>query len=94
MKDIFLNYLVQYIEFCKGQFQWDVEWFSEPWMYIPMFVPVTFFFVFFVIKWVVITMPLWIPFRVMMKGPMWPMMNRITTKRKLQKEVLKQFKED
>ena len=39
----------------------DVEVFSQPWLYWWFLVPAAFYFVFFVLKWAVLTMPFWLP---------------------------------
>jgi len=93
MKEILFNYLVQYIEFCKVMFIYDMDVFSQGWIYAWVLVPAFFYFIFFLLKWVVITMPLWIPFRVMMKGPLFPFVKMIENKAKKRKKELEILKD-
>ena len=53
--------LVTYFGILLAQFQWDVAVMSQPWMYWCALVPILFFLVFFVLKWTVLTAPIWIP---------------------------------
>lgn len=39
----------------------DIAVFSNKWMYIPFLIPVIFYLMFFMIKWAVLTLPLWLP---------------------------------
>ena len=39
----------------------DVWVFSQWWMYAPLLIPIMFYFVFFILKWVVLTLPVWYP---------------------------------
>lgn len=64
LKEIFEAYLKLLWE-C---FQFDVEVFSKPWMYIALLIPATFYFVFFILKWVVLTAPIWLPIRMIISA--------------------------
>lgn len=44
-----------------GQWVWDVEVFSNPWMYYPLLIPVMFYVPFFFMKWTILTAPAWLP---------------------------------
>jgi hypothetical protein len=55
-----LNVLVQ-------QWLWDVQQLSQPWMYWWFFMPAMFFTVFMVIKWMVLTAPLWAPIAILLR---------------------------
>lgn len=48
-------------------YEYDVSVFSEPWMYIPFLIPIMFYLVFFFLKWIVLTAPLWLPFAMILK---------------------------
>lgn len=48
-------------EIWRKQFEWDVSVLSEPWMYIPLLIPVSFFLSFMLVKWWVLSMPIWMP---------------------------------
>lgn len=39
----------------------DIYVFSQPWLYYWLLVPACFYLVFFVLKWWVITLPIWLP---------------------------------
>lgn len=60
---ILFQYVEAYIIFCKEMFKYDMEVFSQGWIYAWCLVPATFYLVFFIIKWIVITLPFWIAFR-------------------------------
>jgi hypothetical protein len=42
-------------------YEYDIEMMSQPWMYWAIF-PAIFYSIFMLIKWFVLTSPLWIPF--------------------------------
>jgi hypothetical protein len=44
----------------KQLYLWDITVMSNQWMYIPFLVPIFFFLIFFIIKWVILTLPIWI----------------------------------
>jgi len=44
-----------------GFLQYDIEVFSDPWLYIPLLVPFAFYLVYFVVKWYILLIPLWLP---------------------------------
>ena len=46
----------------------DIWVLSHPWMYYPLLVPAACYSAFMVIKWFVLTAPLWVPFRAIIKG--------------------------
>lgn len=62
MKEI-MPYLLRYLDFCAEAFKYDMDVFSQSWMYYWLLVPATVYFVFFVLKWVAITLPFWISFK-------------------------------
>jgi len=45
-------------------FQYDVEVFSQGWIYYWALMPATFYFAFFMMKWSVLLAPLWLPFAI------------------------------
>jgi len=51
---ILFQYVEEYIIFYRGMFKYDIEVFSQGWIYAWCFVPVFFYFIFFVFKWVVV----------------------------------------
>jgi len=67
----------------------DLEIFGEKWMYIPFLVPITFFIVFFLIKWALLTAPIWIPLKIAFSGLGFPTQWTITRNQKEEKEETK-----
>jgi hypothetical protein len=57
MKDI----LIKYITTLYDLFIYDIEVMSQPWMYWCLLVPITCYVIFFVIKWSLLTAPIWLP---------------------------------
>lgn len=49
-------------------FEFDVEVFSEPWMYYPLLIPAVCYLGFFFVKWAVLTAPIWLPIRLALAG--------------------------
>ena len=45
---------------------YDIEVMSQPWMYQWLLVPAFFYIVFMVLKWWVLTMPVWLPIRMIL----------------------------
>lgn len=43
------------------QWVYDIAVMSNPWMYIPLLIPIGFYLGFFFIKWCVLTAPAWLP---------------------------------
>lgn len=39
----------------------DLWVFSQWWLYAPMMIPFAFYFLFFLVKWAVLTLPVWAP---------------------------------
>lgn len=53
-----MNDLLQlYIDLLK----WDIAVMSQPWMYVWFFIPIIAFIPFFLIKWTLLTAPIWLP---------------------------------
>ena len=57
------NILDRYLEFLYACFIYDMRMFSHPWMYYLLFIPAFFYFFFFLMKWYVLTLPIWFPIR-------------------------------
>lgn len=60
--------LTQYLEFLWGAFQYDMDIFSQGWLYYWVLVPAAGYLCFFFIKWVVITAPIWLPFVITLRA--------------------------
>lgn len=58
----------QVIEVLVSFWLFDVAVFSSVWLYIPFMIPFTFYLVFFMIKWVVLTLPVWMPFMMLIRA--------------------------
>ena len=50
----------RYLEILVDQFEYDVSTMSQPWMYY-LIIPAAAYLVFFLIKWWILTTPVWIP---------------------------------
>jgi hypothetical protein len=57
-----------YVEVLYRLWLFDVEIMSNPWMYIPFLIPIVLYLIFFVIKWAILTTPLWLPFRIIIRS--------------------------
>ena len=60
--------LTAYINLLWNQFQYDVSVLSQPWMYWCFLIPAIAYGFFFIIKWALLTAPLWIPFKNVIGG--------------------------
>lgn len=49
--------LAAYLKLLLRMFEYDVAVMSQPWMYWCLLIPICFYLVFFVIKWLVLTAP-------------------------------------
>jgi len=56
--------LDKYSELLYNLFLYDVEVFSQGWIYAWILIPAACYFMFFCAKWVVLTLPIWLPFRI------------------------------
>lgn len=56
----------KYFELLWGFFLYDIEVFTEKWMYIPFLIPAAFYFMFFMLKWYVLLIPVTLPFSITM----------------------------
>jgi hypothetical protein len=53
----------QYLDVLCEQFSFDVGVFSNPWILYTV-IPAVLYFVFFLLKWMVLTVPVWMPFSI------------------------------
>lgn len=44
-----------------GLFLFDIGVMSNIWMYIPLLIPISCYLIFFLIKWAILTAPIWLP---------------------------------
>jgi hypothetical protein len=50
-----------YLNLLWSMFQSDIDVFSRPWLYYWLLIPAVGYFIFFFIKWTVLTTPVWLP---------------------------------
>jgi len=60
--------LTAYINLLWNQFQYDVSVLSQPWMYWLLCIPAIAYAIFFIFKWALLTMPIWLPFKNVISG--------------------------
>ena len=56
----FTELLNSYFKILNDAFLFDYYVFSQPWIYFTI-IPVIMYFYFFMIKWVILTVPIWLP---------------------------------
>lgn len=64
-----LNEICQILLSC---WKWDIWWYSQPWVYYPLFIPAVCYIPFMLIKWTLLTCPLWLPVTIIIKSIMLP----------------------
>lgn len=47
---------------------WDIAVLSQPWMYYCLLIPALLFSMFVMVKWAVLTAPLWLPFVIILQA--------------------------
>jgi len=57
----------EYIEFLWNMFKYDMDVFSKGWLYYWLLIPAMFYFVFYILKWIVLTCPIWMPISIIVK---------------------------
>ncbi len=60
--------LTAYINLLWNQFQYDVSILSQPWMYWLLCIPAIGYGMFFILKWALLTMPIWLPVKNVVSG--------------------------
>ena len=53
-----LEVLEKYVDLLWYQFQYDIDVMSQPWMYFCLLIPAFFYFIFILLKWMVLMLPL------------------------------------
>jgi uncharacterized membrane protein len=53
--------IAAYLQFLLDQLKYDVDKMSQPWMYWLLLVPIIFYGVFFIMKWMVLLVPVTLP---------------------------------
>ena len=54
----------EYFTFIWKMFQYDMSVFSQGWLYYWLLIPAMCYFAFYMVKWVVLTCPIWMPFSI------------------------------
>ena len=57
----------EYLTFIWRMFQYDMDVFSKGWLYYWLLIPAMFYFAFYMLKWVVLTCPIWMPISIIVK---------------------------
>ncbi len=57
----------EYFTFIWKMFQYDMDVFSKGWLYYWLLIPAMFYFAFYILKWVVLTCPIWMPISIIVK---------------------------
>jgi hypothetical protein len=57
----------KYLEFLWNSFLYDMDVFSQAWLYYWALVPATGYFIFFLLKWAVFTVPVWLPLTIVVR---------------------------
>jgi len=60
--------LTKYLETLYQLFEYDIDVFSQVWIYAWVLIPAVFYLMFFMAKWAVLTAPIWLPLRIIFEG--------------------------
>lgn len=60
--------ITEYFTILLNQFKFDINVFSQPWMYYWLLVPAICYLMFFYLKWSVLLAPIWIPISAIFGG--------------------------
>jgi len=63
-----IEILYTYLNFLWEAFQYDMNVFSQGWLYYWLLIPAVGYLIFFFIKWVVITAPVWLPIKLIFEA--------------------------
>ncbi len=64
------NIVAQYLSALLEYWKYDVSVFTNTWMYALFFIPVCFYFVFFMFKWFILLLPIIIPLKIIFRSPL------------------------
>jgi hypothetical protein len=59
-----MEILQKYLELLWSCFEYDIHIFSQTWIYAWILIPAMCYTAFFMVKWVVLTAPIWLPFTI------------------------------
>jgi hypothetical protein len=63
-QEVFTNYFT----FLLQMFESDMRILSQGWMYYWLLIPVSFYLMFFILKWFILTCPIWMPFSIIVES--------------------------
>ena len=64
-----MNTIVEkYLELLYSMLLYDLEVFSQGWLYYWLLIPAVGYFIFFLLKWMVLTVPVWMPLAIAFRG--------------------------
>lgn len=61
--------LDKYLDLLYRMLLQDLDVFSQGWLYYWLLIPAVGYFVFFLLKWMVLTVPVWMPLAIAFRGP-------------------------
>lgn len=56
------------LELYKQFYLYDIKIFTNIWIYIPLLIPILFYIQFFALKWCILTLPIWLPLVIVLRG--------------------------
>jgi hypothetical protein len=59
--------IAQYMQFLLDCLKWDAWFYTQWWAYVLFFIPFIFYTMFFMFKWVVLTIPIWLPIQIILR---------------------------
>jgi len=68
MNEKMTELLTQLFRFYQKMFEYDLEVFSQSWIYICLLIPAFMYLCIFLLKWTILTAPFWIPVRLAFEG--------------------------
>ena len=74
------------LELYRQCLKYDLDKFSEPWMYWWLLIPALCYMFFFFVKWTVITAPFWLPFAILLQAAKGTFYVRVFSTHNLPKE--------
>ena len=63
-----MNHINTIMETLIRLWKYDIEVLSQPWLYQWVLVPATGYMIFFMLKWTMLSAPLWLPISVLIRG--------------------------
>jgi len=60
--------ILEYFQILIECFRYDVSVFSNGWLYAPFLIPAIFYTMFFMVKWIVLSAPVWLPVSIVFRS--------------------------